>query len=87
MVEQSDIGKKASEETRKAFAQELSSHSSFTSAELEEFFPEEDDQEGLKKLIEIVKSSTNENKQKADLHKNFQDVGGAIIKVVKKIIP
>ena len=87
MVEQSDIGKKASEETRKDFAQELSSYSSFTSAELEELFPEETDQEELKNLIKIVNSSTDENEQKADLFNNFQDVGGAVLKIVKKIIP
>lgn len=87
MPQKSAIGRIASAKTSKAFAEELSSYSSFTSAELKELFPKKTDRNELTDLIKIVNSSANENQQKADLINNIQNVGGAVLKVVKKIIP
>ena len=87
MVKKSEIGKIASAKTSKDFAEQLSSFSNFTSAELKVLFPKKADRDELQKLIEIVHSSTEENKNKTALIDNIQDVGGAVLKVVKKIIP
>ncbi|MHB1051332.1 MAG: hypothetical protein ACYC09_14735 [Bacteroidota bacterium] len=84
MAKKSSIGKLASTDTKKEFAENLSSYTTLSAKEIEDLFPKQTDREELLTLLEIVSSAKDENSKKADLISKIGDVGGAVIKLVKR---
>ena len=81
MAKASKVGMLARAETKAAFAERLSSLTSFTSKELKDLFPAKSDRDELEELMKIVKSSSDENAKKAALIGKVNKVAGALIKV------
>ena len=85
MVKQSPIGRIASKKTKDAFAEELSSYTSFTAGEAKKLFPVKADREELINLIRIVNSDKEDKEKQAELIDSISSVSGAVIKLVKKV--
>ena len=86
MAKLSDIGLSAAQATKEAFAEEFSSHTSFTAEETKKLFPKKSDREELEALIEIVNSNKREAVKRAELVSKIGKVGGAAIKLAKKAL-
>ncbi len=86
MPRKSAIGTVAGGTTKAQFAEELSSLTSFTANELKELFPKKVDREELLELIDIVQSSADDNKKKAELISKISKVSGAVLKIAKKVV-
>ena len=86
MPTKSHIGKAASEETREAFAERISSYTILTAKEVERLFPEESDRTDLDKLIEILNSHRAEDAKREFLIDNIDRVASPIFQLLKKKI-
>jgi hypothetical protein len=86
MAKRSAIGKLASAKTKTQFSDELSSHTSLTSKEIKELFPTKSDREEILELIKIVNSDAGDKRKKAELIAKIGKVGGAVLKITKKIV-
>ncbi len=82
----SPIGAIASAETTAEFAEQLSSYSNFTAAEVKALFPKKADKEELLTLLKIVKNATDENDRKAKLIANIDKVASAVGKITMKAV-
>jgi hypothetical protein len=86
MPTKSTIGTLASAATAKEFADELSSYSTFTSAEIETLFPKKADREELLGLLQTVKSATDENDRRTKIVANIDRFASAVAKITMKVI-
>lgn len=86
MAKRSAIGKLASTKTKKEFADELSSHTTLTSEEVQNLFPKKSDREELLELIKIVNSDASDKEKKAKLIEKIEKVSGAVIKMGKRFV-
>lgn len=84
MAKKSALGEIASAETKKEFADKLSSYTSLSAKEIEDLFPKQSDRDELVELMKIVGSAADENSQKAELMQKIGTVSGAVIKLAKK---
>jgi len=86
MAKKSDIGNIASEKTKKEFAEKISNLTILTAKEVEKLFPIKDDRVELEELIKIINLSIDDIAKKKKLVQNMDKVGGALIKIAKKIL-
>ncbi|SNR35193.1 hypothetical protein [Lutibacter flavus] len=86
MAKKTKIGKKASEKTKEEFADEISSLTILTSKEVQKLFPKETDREELEEFFKIINEDIDDKLKKIKLVKNIEKVGGAILKIGKKLI-
>jgi len=85
MPKKSQIGIDASVSTQNEFAARLSSLTSLTAAEAAALFPTKADRDEMNELLEIVSGSADENVKKAKLVAGINKVGGAVLKIVRKV--
>lgn len=78
-----DILDKSAEKTNAELAAEISSLTSLTDSQINSIAPVRGDQENLLRLLEIVKSATDENNKVKQLKDNIGDLAGAVIRVLK----
>ncbi len=86
MAKKSNVGKLASDKTKKAFADEISSLTILTSEEVQTLFPKKADRVELEELLKIINLDIDDKEKKVKLIENIEKVGGAIIKIGKKIL-
>ena len=86
MAKKSNVGKLASDKTKKAFADEISSLTILTSEEIQTLFPKKADRVELEELLKIINLDIDDKEKKIKLIENIEKVGGAIIKIGKKIL-
>ncbi|HEX9599994.1 MAG TPA: hypothetical protein VF985_00760, partial [Mariniflexile sp.] len=72
--------------TKKAFADEISSLTILTSEEIQTLFPKKADRVELEELLKIINLDIDDKEKKIKLIENIEKVGGAIIKIGKKIL-
>jgi hypothetical protein len=86
MAKKSNVGKLASDKTKKAFADEISSLTILTSEEIQTLFPKKADRVELEELLKIINLDIDDKEKKIKLIQNIEKVSGAIIKIGKKIL-
>jgi len=86
MAKKSKIGKIASEKTKKQFADEISSLTILTSEEIQNLFPKKADRVELDEFLKIINLDIEDKEKKIKLVENIEKIGGAIIKIGKKIV-
>jgi hypothetical protein len=72
----------AAQRTDEKLASDASSLTSFTDEEIQELFPKPADVEKLARLMAIVRSAESDNRRLLNLKKNFEDLGGTILKLL-----
>ena len=72
--------------TNKQLGDELAKLTPLTVEEVNKLLPERADKEGLKRLIELVNSSTSQNKKLASLTSNFEELGGVVLTLLTKYL-
>ena len=72
--------------TNKKLAGELSKLTPLKAEEIEKLLPKKEDKIRLNKILEIVDSSAAENKRLTDLKDNFEELGGVVLKLLKKYL-
>ena len=72
--------------TNKKLAGELSKLTPLKAEEIEKILPTKAEKMKLNKILEIVDSSAAENKKLSDLKDNFEEVGGVVLKLLKKYL-
>jgi len=87
MPKKSVVGALTSAQTKGEFGEQLSSYTTLTSAETQALFPTKTDRDELLELIKIVTSSADENTKRAELAAKIGKVGGAVMKIIKKVVP
>jgi len=86
MAKKTNIGKRASDKTKKAFADEISSLTILTSEEIQNLFPKKADRVELDELLKIINLDIDDKEKKIKLVENIEKVGGAIIQIGKKLV-
>ena len=86
MAKRSKIGEIASAETKKEFADKLSSYTTLTAEEVQQLFPKKSDREELMELLKIVNSDADDKVKKTRLVENISKVSGAVITIGKKFL-
>lgn len=75
----------AATETSTCLASQASSLTKLSDDEIKQLFPTPEDVQKLKSLMDIVKSSEDENTKVNRLVNNMQDLGGTAIKIINAI--
>ncbi len=86
MAKKTNVGKLASDKTKKAFADEISSLTILTSQEIQALFPKKADRVELEEFIKIIKLDIDDKEKKIKLVENIGRISGTIIKIGKKFI-
>jgi hypothetical protein len=86
MAKKSNVGRVASERTKKVFANKISSLTILTSDEVQKLFPEKADRKELDTFLKIVNEDIDDKLKKIKLIENIEKVGGAILKIGKKFM-
>lgn len=77
---------KAAELTNKELSDELSKLTPLKSEEINSLFRNKIDKKRFNKILEIVDSSASQHRQFLDLKDNFEELGGIVIKLLKKYL-
>jgi hypothetical protein len=72
--------------TNEQLGDELAKLTPLTAEEINKLLPRRADKEGLKQLIQLVNSSTSQNKKLASLTSNFEELGGVVLTVLTKFL-
>jgi hypothetical protein len=72
--------------TNEQLGDELAKLTPLTAEEINKLLPRRADKEGLKQLIQLVNSSTSQNKKVASLTSNFSELGGVVLTVLTKYL-
>jgi hypothetical protein len=72
--------------TNDELARELATHSALSAAEIARLLPRKADKERLGQLIEIVNSSAAQNRKIATLRRNFGELGGVVLKLLRTVV-
>lgn len=86
MPPKSPYGQAASEATTAEFAKELSALTAFSQEEIAKFFPQKEDADALKKLIDAVKTATDEQDKRTKLITNIESVARIVTKLATKVV-
>ena len=78
-----DAAKDAANQTDEQLASRISGLTRMTDEQLQEFFPRRPDKEQLLQLLELVHSSTAENKKIERIGENAETLGKAAIALIK----
>jgi hypothetical protein len=74
------------EMTNEKLAGELSKLTPLKADELNKLLPRKIDKKRLNEILRIVNSSASHNKQLAALKENIEDLGGVVLKLLKKYL-
>ncbi len=76
----------AAQRTNKELAGELAKLSPLTAEELAKLLPNKDDKARFAAILKIVNSAASHNTKVSVLSKNFNELGGVMIKVMTKYL-
>ena len=80
------ISREAREHTNRSLADEISSLTVLTEAEVERLLPRKIDRERFGSLMAIVASGTDDNTKVAALRENLDEVGTVLLRVLKLLL-
>jgi len=73
-------------ETNESLALEIAALTTLTAAEVARLLPTKRDKKQLQELIEIVNSGASQNRKIASLRSNLTELGGVMLKVLKRVV-
>lgn len=80
-----DAFESAADETDRELRDELK-HLALDKEKLKNLFPEQDEQDKAKQLIDIVKSNQEENEKKKQFIENAQNLAGPALKLISTLV-
>ncbi len=84
MPRRSPVGELASAQTKKEFADRLSSYTALTAEEIERLFPAKTDRDELLELIRIVDADADDKEKRAELIAKIGGISRAVLAITKK---
>ena len=81
-----EAAERAAQLTNKQLAGELAQLGPLSVAKLDQLLPEKRDKEEFAKLMAVVQSETDKDKQLAYLENNLQTAGGMVLKLLKYFV-
>jgi hypothetical protein len=72
--------------TNEQLGDELAKLTPLTAEEVNKLLPRKADKERLNQLIQLVNSSTSQNKKLASLTSSFEELGGVVLTVLTKFL-
>lgn len=73
--------------TNDELAQEIAGLTTMSPDDVARLFPRKVDKKQLQDLMTIVQSATSNNNKVAKIRQNFTQLGGALLKIAKQVIP
>lgn len=77
------IGAAAAQATDAEFADQIAAFTTLSKDEIATLFPTQNDQTELSALIDVIRSSTNDNERTAKLVAGIDKLGSAVVKLLK----